>query len=205
MPDNRNTIEIVSITDSPLISRNSYSQGSNYEASNYGAKAVGDQGRFARLRDWRRIIYRHRWMILSIVLVAVSFAIVQAYRVKPIYQATTIIDISPEASSLSKAGQVLLSGSTDNTKAETLIIKTLPVPKKTSLSLNLDKNPHFLDVSATSPVSTDAGANETEPAKPGNDKSRADPTEMLASARAERVKLAPYIQELLDNLKVEGV
>jgi polysaccharide biosynthesis transport protein len=213
MPDNRNNVEIEPIADAPLLPRNSYTQSNNYESPNYGEKAIGNQARLALLRDWLRIIYRHRWMILSIVLVALSFAAIQAYHVKPVYQATTTIDISPETSSLSKAGGVLLFGSSDNTKAEAIIIKSQPVLKKTILSLNLDKNPGFFDPGALKPNTEEIASlkggrpeREKELAREDvNDKSLAGPAEILTTTRAERVKLAPYIQALLNNLKVEGV
>src|SRR5262249_39262756 len=91
-------------------------------------------------------IYRHKWLILSIPLIALPLATIQAYRAKPIYQATTTIEVRSETSSLSKTGGVIIVGSNDNTKAETVIIKSLPVIKQTIASLNLDKNSRFLDV-----------------------------------------------------------
>src|SRR5262249_37667236 len=236
MPDNSNNVEMAPVADAPLLPRNSYPQGPRVEAPNDGGKAYGNQARIALLRDWRRIIYRHRWLILSIVLVALSFTIIQAYRVKPIYQAATTIDMSRENSSLSKGGDVILFGSNDNTKAEAIIIKSLPVLKKTILNLNLDKNPHFLDVTAKRSIteallSLKGGPPEYEnelaledvkdavekdidkderaiaagTANPDSGNSYADRKTMLANKRAERIKLAPYIQTLLDNLKVEGV
>src|SRR5262245_10667949 len=244
MPDNRNNVEIAKTADAPPTYRNNYSQSNYIEAPNDGGKAYGSQARLTLWREWRSIIYRHRWLILSIVLVALSFAAIQACRVKPIYQATTTIDISPETSSLSKSGGVLVFGPGDNTKAEVVIIKSLPVLKKTVLSLNLDKNPSFLDVDAkrANPESLpsgsqsggkkenaskdvasknlaskdvkelveknlgqDAGDDESQPATSKNARSFADPADILTTARAERVRLAPYVQALLDNLKVEGV
>jgi capsular exopolysaccharide synthesis family protein len=125
--------------------QNNYGETPQY-GPQYGRNAAGSESPLARLREWRRIIYRHKWLILSIPLIALPLATIQAYRAKPIYQATTTIEVRSETSSLSKAGGVLIVGSNDNTKAETVIIKSLPVIKLTIASLNLDKNSRFLDV-----------------------------------------------------------
>lgn len=139
MPDNRHNVELA-----PLA--NSHMQTNYGEPPQYSGNAAGTESPFARLREWRRIIYRHKWLILSLVLIALPLAAIQAYRAKPIYQATTTIEVRPETSSLSKTGDVVFVGSNDNTKAEIFIIRSLPVVKQTIASLNLDKNPRFLDV-----------------------------------------------------------
>src|SRR5262245_9307913 len=116
MPDNRQSFELEPATNAPLNLSNSY-----VEAPNLYGNASGNQARLALLHEWQRIIYRHKWLILSIVLLALPFATIYAYRAKPIYQATTTIDIRPETSSLSKTGDVLVVNSSDNTKAEMVI------------------------------------------------------------------------------------
>jgi polysaccharide biosynthesis transport protein len=140
---NRHNTQITPITSHPLNSQYNYGYA---DTPQYGGNASGSEAKLARLREWRRIIYRHKWLILSLVLIALPLATIQAYRAKPIYQATTTIDIRPETSSLSKAGDILFVESNDNTKAEIVIIKSLPVIKETITRLNLDKNPSFLDV-----------------------------------------------------------
>jgi len=241
MPDNRNNIEISPLAEAPLVLKNNYPQNNYqnnyYDAPDYGGRAKVNQARIATLREWRRIIRRHKWLILSIVLVVVPFTAIHAYRAKAIYEATTTIDVRAESSSLLKSGDVFLIGSGENTKAEAIIIKSLPVIKKTVVSLNLDKNPRFLEttkkksdtdarasLARVSPkggrpeqekgparevvkkdAAKDRGGNVTNGADPENDKSSADPVDILPDARSEHVKLEPYVQALLDNLIVEGV
>src|SRR5215510_4675434 len=141
MQDNHQSVELEPAPNTQLNSPNSY-----VEAPNTYGNASGTQDRLALLHEWQRIIFRHKWLILSLVLVALPFATIYAYRAKPIYQATTTIEIRPETSSLSKTGDVIVVGSNDNTKAEIVIIRSQPVIKQTITSLNLDKNPRFLDV-----------------------------------------------------------
>jgi capsular exopolysaccharide synthesis family protein len=171
------------------------------------------------LREWRRIIYRHKWMILSIVAVVLPLATIQAYRAKPIYQATTMIEIRPETTSLSKTGGILFVDSSDSTKSEMIIIRSQPVIKNTITELELEKNPRFFDVttkrSVLEAVMSFVGGGATEKVKKKSAEPAADGnvlkpagTEGDDSAQqdeqAERKRLAPYIQTLLDNLSVAG-
>jgi polysaccharide biosynthesis transport protein len=141
MSDNRHNLELTPLANLPAHSPHNYP-----EPPHYGGNAAGSERPFARLREWQRMIYRHKWMILSFILIALPLATIQAYRAKPIYQATTTIEVRPETSSLSKTGDVLVVGSNDNTKAEIVIIRSQPVIRQTITSLNLDRNPRFLDV-----------------------------------------------------------
>jgi succinoglycan biosynthesis transport protein ExoP len=215
MSDNRNSIEIGPPANAHLNSPNGFVEGPNYSGN-----ATGNQARLALLREWRRIIYRHKWLILSLIMLGLPAATIQAYRAKPIYQATATIDIRPEASSLSK--DVILVGSNDNTKAEMVIIRSVPVIREAVESLNLDKNPRFLDVSTKRSVlealiSLRGGQPEREKKLVAQEKdsdgdgTKTDETGESFAVRKEtlpqpeRKKLDPYIQTVLGNLIVEGV
>jgi polysaccharide biosynthesis transport protein len=226
MSDNRNNLELTPLANLPAHSPHNYP-----EPPQYGGNGAGNEAPFARLREWQRMIYRHKWMILSFILIALPLATIQAYRAKPIYQATTTIEVRPETSSLSKAGDVLVVGSNDNTKAEIVIIRSQPVIRQTITSLNLDKNPRFLDVTTKRSVlealmslkgaqpekekklaqesakrnADNAGAGEMKTAALEREGSLADHAQARQDAEAERKRLGPYIQTLLDNLSVEGV
>jgi polysaccharide biosynthesis transport protein len=228
MFDSRNNVEIGPPANTNLNPNNSFVEGTNPSGP-----PLGHQTRLAQLREWRRMIYRHKWMILSIILLALPLATIQAYRAKPIYQATSTIDIRPESSSLLKSGDVLVVNSNDNTRAEMVIIKSLPVIKQVVLSLNLDKNSRFLDVSTKRSVleafKSLQGVTERQD-KPNakeysreniQEKNLADADRMkvadteasesltaddkpLSDDQAERKRLEPYIQTMLSNLSVEG-
>jgi succinoglycan biosynthesis transport protein ExoP len=215
MPDNRQNVELAPMANSPL-----HYPGSYPEPPQYGGSSPVGEAKLAMLREWRRIIYRHKWMILSIVVVVLPLATIQAYRAKPIYQATTTIEIRPESSSLSKTGNILYVDSSDSTKSEMLILRSQPVIRKTITDLELDKNPRFLDVTTKRSVLealtslVKGGASEKVKKKPGEAIANAgemkavgsdiDETPIL-SDQADRKRLAPYVQTLLDNLSVDGV
>src|SRR5262245_48917783 len=226
MSDNRNNLELAPLANLPAHSPHNYS-----EPPQYGGNGAGSEALFAKLREWQRIIYRHKWLILSFILIALPLATIQAYRAKPIYQATTTIEVRSETSSLSKTGDVLVVGSNDNTKAEIVIIRSQPVIKQTITSLNLDKNPRFVDLTTKRSAlealmslkgaqrerekklaqetgrqnADNAGAGEMKTAGPEHDGFSADHAEIPQNAEAERKRLGPYIQTLIDNLSVDGV
>ncbi|MDX2032110.1 MAG: polysaccharide biosynthesis tyrosine autokinase [Blastocatellia bacterium] len=170
------------------------------------------------LREWRRIILRHKWMILAIVLVALPFVAVQAYRAKPVYQAMASIEVRKDAGgSLAKSGELIFVDSNDNTKAEIYIIKSQPVLEKTVMELKLDQNSRFLDVNARRSVwdallaikgedpeeqrRAQFRAQPETPEPPATE----NPKEQLLESRDDKKRLAPYIRTLAANLTVEGV
>jgi len=226
MPDNRHSFEIQAVTK---VHPNS--QSNNLEQSNVYGIASGKNARIALLREWQRIIYRHKWLISSLVLLVLPFATIHAYRSKPIYQATATIDIRPETSSLSKTGDIVLVATDDNTKAETVIIKSLPVIKKAVVSLNLEKNSRFLDVTTKRSVLEtlsylkdmlpdrkkmlpqqgvihEEATKKTRAAAGGVMTANNEDNESFATrgdTQTEHKRLEPYVQTLLSNLNVEGV
>jgi polysaccharide biosynthesis transport protein len=226
MSDNRQNLELAPIANLPTHFPHNYPEPPQYSGNGGGSETL-----LARLREWQRIIYCHKWLILSLILIALPLATIHAYRAKPIYQATTTIEVRPETSSLSKSGDVLIVGSSDNTKAEIVILRSQPVIKQTITNLNLDKNPRFLDVTTkrsliealmslkgaqperekklaqetTKQNADNAGAGEMKIHDPEYVGTFADLAENPHTAEAERKRLAPYIQTLLDNLDVEGL
>jgi polysaccharide biosynthesis transport protein len=191
---------------------------------------IGDgalQGRQAKLkflREWKGLMLRHKWLIISIIaLVAPLFAI-QAYRAKSLYQAMSTIEIRPEGNSYSKTGDVIVLDASDNTKAESIIIKSLPVLNRTIRDLKLEENPKFLDVAQNRSVfqalaalsrrlpipqenrSVDASRNNVSgKGKPEGDHILADSKQESPGNFEQNKPLEPYILALTNNLKVEPV
>lgn len=209
MPDNRQNVELAPMANPSMHYPNNYPEPPQYG----GPNSPGSDSKLAMLREWRRIIYRHKWLILSIIAVVLPLATIQAYRAKPIYQAMTTIEIRSESSSLAKAGNILYVEPNDSTKSEIIIIRSQPVIKKTITDLELDRNPRFLDVATKRSVleALRSIINGGSPEK-GKKKSAADAAHAngavvetpALSEEAERKRLAPYIQTVIDNLTVSG-
>ncbi|HEY8460100.1 MAG TPA: Wzz/FepE/Etk N-terminal domain-containing protein, partial [Blastocatellia bacterium] len=214
MPDNRQNLDLAHMANAPMHYQSSYPEPPHYGV----AGGPGTETKLAMLREWRRIIYRHKWLILSIVVVILPLATIQAYRAKPIYQATTTIEIRPETSSLSKAGNILFVDSSDSTKSEMIIIRSQPVIKNAVTELELDRNPRFLDVttkrSVLEAITAIIKGSDAEKGKKrgfeaasgaGEKTGRTVDDASILNEEAERKRLAPYIQTVLDNLSVEPV
>lgn len=196
-------------------------QNLNLESPNFGVKTNEKQAKLRFLREWKRIILRHLWLILAIIVLVVPLAAIQAYRAKPIYQAITTIEVRPEASSLSKAGEILVVDSNDNTKAESYIIRSAPVVKRAVINLNLDADSRFMAVNTNRTVLEAIDALRGK--KPDLDEGKAiksspiiagpaessqlstDEKQTLSSVQEDRKRLDPYIQTLINNLKVDPV
>jgi polysaccharide biosynthesis transport protein len=195
-------------------------QSLNLDSPNFGGKPAEKHAKLKFLREWKRIIFRHLWLILALIALIVPIAAVQAYRAKPIYQAWTTIEVRPETSSLSKSGEMLVVDSNDNTKAESFIIRSVPVVKRVVVDLNLDNNPRFMAVNTNrtvfeaiealrgkkpapednNPVAQ-ASPKVTSAAESGQPP--ADAIKPISSDHNDRKRLDPFIQTLINNLKVE--
>ncbi len=225
MSEERITLERVPPANAILKPQNNYLEPYYPDGSPYGS-SYGKQGGIAILREWRRIIYRHKWLILSIVLVAMPFIVIQAYRAKSIYQATATIEVRREESSLAKGSDVYYYDAYDNTKSEAFIIKSQPVIKNTVVSLKLDRDSRFLDVTTKRSVweailaikgrlglerkaakesGREVGAVDSPVGQDAILSHKKELQKESPESQADRARLAPYIGALGGNLKVEGV
>jgi polysaccharide biosynthesis transport protein len=175
-------------------------------------EAISSDSRLALLRDWWRLIYRRKWLIISIMVVALPFVIISAYRKKPIYQATATIDIRTEGSSL-KPNDIFQLGTYDSTKAEAFIIRSRPVIERTVANLNLDRYPHFFDVNSDRSAWEAIAALRGGDTEQNNDQASGDrnPAAQDGSAAAnalsagERARLTPYVYTVTGYLRADSV
>jgi capsular exopolysaccharide synthesis family protein len=194
--------------------------GDSYGSYNENQK----QDKLSLLREWYRLIYRHKLLITSVVLLILPFVTIEAYRKKSLYEASSTIEIRREAGSLSKPGEGLYYDIQDNTKAEAFIIKSRPVIEKAVVSLDLEHQPEFLDSgskrSIWAALAAIRGSGESqsykyeksvvkdrksvEPGSAAGEKGFGDSTENI-DAIARRKLLTPYIDALTNNLKVDSV
>jgi capsular exopolysaccharide synthesis family protein len=181
--------------------------------------------RLSLLRDWWRLIYQHKLLIVSVVLAVLPVVIIKAYRKKPIYQSTATIEVRAEESSL-RPNDIFSHNAYDNIKSEVFIIKSRPLIERTVINLNLDQNPHFLDVNSERSVWEAIAALKGDDLELKQEKDRAAAERVLAtenktrdkpesaskdtssknvSSEAERERLAPYVYTLMGNLQVDSV
>src|SRR5947207_8130202 len=58
-------------------------------------------------RSWRRI-RRHKWLILSLVIIVTTLATIQAYRIKEWYVSAAVLEIGKENTISLKSGDLTL-------------------------------------------------------------------------------------------------
>ena len=65
------------------------------EPSDYGFDADRKNAEFLIHEFWRKV-RKHKWLILTIVLLATTLTTIEMYRRKSVYRATTLIEIGKE-------------------------------------------------------------------------------------------------------------
>src|SRR5207245_11411624 len=76
--------------------------------------APPDDKREAHLHDYWRIVWRGRWAILSIFVVAVTLVAIGNFTHKPIYRATASVEITTQDRKVSPVADVDETGASHN-------------------------------------------------------------------------------------------
>ncbi|HEU0049340.1 MAG TPA: GumC family protein, partial [Nitrososphaera sp.] len=89
-----------------------------YAYSNYGEE---DEG--VHLREYLRRLRRHKWLILSLVVVVTTLVTIYVYQIKPWYSASAVLEIGKDNSVIVKSGEITLNSDSDaNTDINTKIL-----------------------------------------------------------------------------------
>ena len=170
----------------------------SYNSYNYG------EAEDVHLRDYLRQLRRHKWLIISLVTIVTTLVAVQAYRIKPWYTASTLLQIGAENSVVLKSGDVTLGGDTDWDYTVTINTKKLALEnpelyKKVADDLQLDQNAEV--VAALQKKPTLAFLYSSDEAQNGGTEILKNNTE-LKDIRVTNAQIAGAIQ---NNVVVEQV
>ncbi|HEY8460591.1 MAG TPA: Wzz/FepE/Etk N-terminal domain-containing protein, partial [Blastocatellia bacterium] len=171
------------------------------------------------LREFWRKLRRRKFIVLAVVILITAPAAVIMIKAKPIYEASTILQIGKDSTTIIKSGDSLLHND-DSDVATTTAIKTKMVLLKSHelledvvVDLNLDKNPKFLDsmnqwtlkdqMALALKRLFNRGTAEPAPvvepvAAPMDSDSRVRPA-------SERARLHPFVAFIEKNLDVEQI
>lgn len=122
----------------------------NYYPHEYGDNAAAEEeDRTIHIREVFRKIRKHKWLILSIVTVVTTLVAIQAYRIKPWYTASSVIEIGKENTLVLKAGDMTLNDDSDpqylvNVNTKMLTLESPEFYEKVVRELNLDKRTELL-------------------------------------------------------------
>src|SRR5215212_2495125 len=154
MADGREDLGRIPQPEEAPIERPSYPRAPGYVESGYGYGYGEEEGR-NRLHELWRTVRKHKWLIVTIAVVVTSVVTVEAYRARPVFSASAIIELGKDNTTMIKSntGDVVIQ--TDDTdlyypemsiKTKMLKLTSEPLLEDVVLSLKLDKNPKFADV-----------------------------------------------------------
>ena len=181
-----------------------------YRGYGYGYGTPDDK---ASLREMWQAVRKRKWLIVTIVLIITSLVTVEMTRAKAIYQATSIIEIGKENSTVVKSGDLVINDDSDpqyqvNLRTKILLLNSRELHEDVVANLKLDQNPKFAqDVGHKSLWKSlksfigkgedDNQAEEVEEvvAEAGDDEP--------ARSAEESARLAPFVEALEENLTIE--
>jgi polysaccharide biosynthesis transport protein len=210
-------LEKVSYVDGAELARPGYPRASPHPYG-YG---ISEEQDGIHLRDVWRTVRKRKWLILSITVVFTILVTIEAYRTKPSYMATSIVELGKENTTMVKSGTGELIIQTDDAdpynpevgiKTKIIRITTDVLLEDVVVNLRLDQNPRFIESDKNSVWQAlqdiknrfnnqppeQAPQTITEPAPVRYEQT-------LERSPAEVERLAPYVGALSNNLKVEQI
>ena len=115
-------------------------------AYGYGS---GPDNQKVHLRELWRTISKRRWLILSISLIVTTLVAIEVYRARNTYQASTLIEIGKDSSTLGRPGSIFGDDYDPfymvNIKTKMLMVKSHSLLESVVLKKKLDQNKVFLE------------------------------------------------------------
>jgi succinoglycan biosynthesis transport protein ExoP len=113
----------------------------------YGASSADT----THLRDYMAVVLKRKWLILSLVVVVTSLVTIQMYRLPPIYEAETMIQIE-QKKGIVKTKELILNTGNDPTywNTQLKLLENPQLARQVILALDLQNNPAFLEGQANS-------------------------------------------------------
>lgn len=111
-----------------------------------GSSSAGEP---AHLREYVAVVFKRKWLILSLMVVITSLVAIQMYRLPSIYEAKTQIEIAQKGKSIlstSRAGDLVIRGGNDANYWNTQIkkLESQKLARQIIIRLDLQNNPAFL-------------------------------------------------------------
>ena len=161
------------------------------------------------LRGYLALVYRRKWMIISIVVIVTTLVAVYMYRLPSVYEAETTIRIENKSESFLRAKDIVINTANDPLyrRTQLKLLENPMLARRVILALDLHHNPAFLGMRARSGIfsslegvlsreKTPAAAESNQPAIPAG----ANVEELTDE---QRLQLVPYVNTLLANLAIE--
>ena len=109
---------------------------------------VGPENQKVHLRELWRTVSKRRWLIISIALIITTLVTIEVYRTKNSYQASTLIEIGKDTSTLGRPGSIFGDDYDPfymvNMKTKMLMVKSHSLLEDVVIAKKLDQNKVFL-------------------------------------------------------------
>src|SRR5262245_7921373 len=165
-------------------------------------------------REFWRKLQRHKFLILTIIVLITAPVAVIMIRAKSTYLASTILQIGRDNAAVIRSGDLLLQNgesdvaSTTDIKTKMIMIKSHELLEDVVVNLQLDRNPRFLDGMnpwALNGLSQWASkrlfrSNSPEAAPIGEPTAALKDSENRLRPATERARLHPFVSVIEDNL-----
>jgi len=181
-------------------------------------KEIMDEGEI-NLRDYLRVIMKHRWTIITFFAVVVITVTIYSFTATPIYEATTRLIIekeNPKVVSIQEVMAVDASG-TDYYQTQYKIIESRAVAREVIKRLHLDKSEEFFpkpkddfisklkrSITETIAYWKDSISSLFNTGKATKDLEKYSPDSRLVSAFIERIKVKPIRNSRLVDVSFEA-
>jgi capsular exopolysaccharide synthesis family protein len=168
-----------------------------------------DKERFeeeVHLRDYLRVIFKRRWIIITVFVILVTTVTIGSFKMDPIYQATTQVLIDRENPKVVNIEEVLGVNTTDKDYYQTQyeILKSKSLALKVIKTLNLDKSSEFISEKGEKGIFIRI-KKLLFPVKENNNASSIDSKyNGLIKDYLGRLKIEPIRNSRLVNIKFEG-
>jgi succinoglycan biosynthesis transport protein ExoP len=164
------------------------------------------------LRSHLALIYRRKWMILSIVVIVTILVAVYMYRLPSIYLAETMIRIEQKSESFLRAKDIVINTANDPSywRTQLKLLENPMLARRVILALDLQHHPAFLSPPARPGLfSSMRGLRSSGKSSASTAATQAEQSSIPVGASADdltdeqRAELAPYVNTLLANLTIE--
>jgi succinoglycan biosynthesis transport protein ExoP len=218
MAEERTDIEQASPGENMALTRPGYPRAA-YPEAYVGGYGYGEASDKINLREVWRILRKRKLMIAVVAIVVTTIVIIAAFQSKSIYQASATIEVEKENHTLVRSGDVVIQtddGGDDpdfnsiSMKTKIRLLESRPLLEDVVTTLNLDKNPKFLDVNTNKSIMESIrtiGSKFHITKQPVE----AQPTRAVAiqlkgagtRSPEESARLAPYVAVLQSHLTAE--
>ncbi len=218
MPDEISELEKIPRQTVEVSARESSGIRPHYPSSyGYGYGTGGDDQKI-HLRELWRTVRKRKWLITTIAIIITTLVTIDMYRTKNTYQASTLIEIGKDMTTLGRPGSIYGDDYDPfymvNIKTKMLMVKSHSLLEAVIIERHLDQNPKFLQAGgknslwqALRAIGNKVGIKDKDANEPANSDAENAGTSPPGSddSEDEKKRLEACIGVLDSNLTVEPV